>query len=125
MNGKPRGFDEIKATVQSHVAKGSYLVFDGWLATRKAVEASGHQYAPPVKHERHFRDPNTGFHTNDAESENNRVKTWSRQRYGKLHLREMEMDECIFYVNAGSSASKMFQGLAMANGGACRNRCVP
>ena len=85
---KPRGFDEIPATVQAKVAKGSYLILDGWLATEKAVNSLGYGYAPPVKHEKHFRDPNTGSHTNDAESGNSRLKRWSRQRYGKLQLNE-------------------------------------
>eukprot|EP00439_Symbiodinium_sp_Y106_P087449 s33_g54.t2 len=103
---------------------GSFLVFDGWRATEKAVNSLGYTYAPPVKHEKHFRDPSTGFHTNDAESENNRLKKWSRTRYGKLQLNASEMDEYVFYVNVGSSLCDVFHGLAMANGGACSNRLL-
>ena len=121
VKGKPRGFDEIQATVQSKVAKGSFLIFDGWLATEKAVKSLGYRYAPPVKHEKHFRDPNTGFHTNDAESENSRLKRWSRQRYGKLQLNEHELDEYVFYVNVATSAHGVLHGLAMSNGGVCKN----
>ena len=124
IKNKPRGFDEIKATVQKHVAKGSFLVFDGWRATEKAVNSLGYKYAPPVKHEKHFRDPSTGFRTNDAESENNRLKKWSRTRYGKLQLNVSEMDEYVFDVNVGSSMCDVFHGLAMANGGACSNRLL-
>ena len=65
----------------------------------------------------HFRDPSTGFHTNDAESGNNKLKKWSRTRYGKLHINASEMDEYVFYVNVGSSMCDVFHGLAMANGG--------
>ncbi len=67
------------------------------------VNSLGYKSDPPVKHEKHFRDPSTGFHTNDAESENNRLKKWSRTRYGKLQLNASEMDEYVFYVNVGSS----------------------
>ena len=124
MKNKPRGFEEIQDTVQSHVAKGSYLIFDGWTSTLKAVEALGYHHAPPVKHEKHFRDPQTGFHTNDAESENNRLKKWSRMRYNKLQLNTCEMDEYIFYINVGSSMSSVFHGLRMANGGPCKNKLL-
>ena len=60
----------------------------------------------------------------DAESENNRLKKWSRTRYGKLQLNASEMDEYVFYVNVGSSMCDVFHGLAMANGGACSNRLL-
>ena len=79
---------------------------------------------PPVKREKHFRDPSTGFHTNDAESENNRLKQWFRTRYGELQLNASEMDEYVFYVNVGSSKCDVFHGLAMANGGACSHRLL-
>ena len=124
MKNKPRGFEEIQDTVQSHVAKGSYLIFDGWTSTLKAVEALGYHHAPPVKHEKHFRDPQTGFHTNDSESENNRLKKWSRMRHNKLQLNTCEMDEYIFYINVGSSMSAVFHGLTMANGGPCKNKLL-
>ncbi|CAE7258973.1 unnamed protein product [Symbiodinium sp. CCMP2592] len=110
IKNKPRGFEEIQNTVEKHVAKGSYLVFDGWTATKKAVEALGYDYAPPVKHEKCFRDPATGFHTNDAESENGRLKKWSRRRYGKLSLDILEMDEYVFYVNVGTDMSSILKG---------------
>ena len=69
-------------------------------------------------------NPSTGFHTNEAESENNRLKKWSRTRYGKLQLNVSEMDEYVFYVNVGSRMCDVFHGLAMANGGACSNRVL-
>ncbi|OLQ11051.1 hypothetical protein AK812_SmicGene5126 [Symbiodinium microadriaticum] len=43
IKNKPRGFEEIQKTVEEHVAKGSYLVFDGWTATKKAVKALGYE----------------------------------------------------------------------------------
>ena len=109
MKGKPRGFDEIRATVQSDVQKGHTWCLMVGLPGGKSRSFWSSICSPP-KHERHFRDPRTGFHTNNAESENSRVKTWTRQRYGKLHLNEIEMDEYIFYVDAGSSASKSVSG---------------
>ena len=122
--GKPRGFQEMSATVQSRVVKGSYLVFDGWAATNKAVNALGYKCAPPVNHEKWFRDRVTGFHTNDAESENSRLKAWSRARYGKLHIDAHEMDEYVFYINVGDNMLDVFRGLAMSNGGPCANNLM-
>ena len=65
-------------------------------------------------HETCFRDPTTGFHTNDAESENSRLKSWSRKRYGKLFISSGEMDEYVYYVNGGDSMSAVMKGLAAA-----------
>ena len=112
---KPRGLNEITNTLRAHVAKGSMLVFDGWTSTKTAVEQLGYKHAPPVKHDSVYRDPTTGFHTNDAESENARLKSWSRRRYGRLNLSEAEMCEYVYYVNAGASMPCVLRGLAASN----------
>ena len=67
-------------TLHSRIHKKSVLVFDGWTATTKAADQLGYAHPPSVKHRKCFRDSGTGFHTNDAESENNRLKRWSRFR---------------------------------------------
>ena len=80
--------------------------------------------APPVCHESAYRDVETGFHTNDAESENHRVKRWSRARYGKLNLTEADMGEYVYYVNVGDDVSSVMRGLATASGGVVNNNPV-
>jgi hypothetical protein len=74
MKNEPRGLLEIKDTLQSRIRPKSMLVYDGWTSTDAAVKRLGFKHAPPVVHELAYRDPETGFHTNDAESENNRIK---------------------------------------------------
>ena len=86
------------------------------------MQSLGYRSAPPVKHEDGYRDRRTGFHTNDAESENSRLKQWNRHRYSQLQLNVGEMDEYIFYINVGQSIDNVLGGLAVANGGALRNR---
>ncbi len=51
-----------------------------------AVKSLGFCCAPPVKHDQGWRDRKTGFHSNDCEGENNRLKTWLRSRYTTLKL---------------------------------------
>ena len=120
-DGAPRGSEEISGTLHAHVAKQAFLVHDGWSSTVSAVEALGYRSAPPVVHEDGYRDRKTGFHTNDVESENARLKLWNRHRYGKLQLNRQELDEYVFYANIGGSMSDVLGGLAVSNGGAVRN----
>ena len=68
-------------------------------------------------HKEGYRDVHTGFHTNDAESENSRLKDASRARYGHLRLTEDELAEYAFYVNIGSSMPNVLRGLAVSGGG--------
>jgi hypothetical protein len=56
VNGKPRGFDEIKDTISLRIARGSVLVYDKWKATVKAVGDLGYTHAPPINHSVEFRD---------------------------------------------------------------------
>ena len=113
---KPRGFAELSDTIVERVRKGSFLVYDGWKSTEAAVQANGYKHAPPVIHEGMYRDATTGFHTNDAESENFRVKRWSRHRYGRLSLTVDDMDEYVFYTNVGEGVAAVMKGLAMSSG---------
>ena len=110
---KPRGLHEIESTLQMHVAKGSILVHDGWTATEAAVCSLGYQSPPGVKHDTGYRDVATGFHTNDAESENSRLKRWNRSRYGTLTLSEPELFEYVYYINIGSSWEDVMKGLSL------------
>ena len=114
----PRGLEEIKRTLQAHVAKGSYLVFDKWLSTKKAVELVGFHHAPPVNHSAGWRNPDTGHHTNDAESENARIKQYCRRLYGKLTIREDDIYQYAYDVNEGLNFVSAMKALAAMNGGA-------
>ena len=93
------------------IKKGSFLVFDKWGGTVKAVKELGFKHAPPVNHSKEFRDRATGFHSNDIESENQRLKHWSRIRYGRLMLSELDVHEYAYYVNVGHTMHLVFQGL--------------
>ena len=85
-NRKPRGLTSIKNVITKHIKKKSFLVFDGWKSSSAAATRLGYRFAPPVNHSKAWRDRETGFHSNDVESENSRLKTWLRQRYTKLRL---------------------------------------
>ena len=71
-----------------------------------------------------FRDTGSGLHSNDVESENNRVKLFHRRRYGKLLMSRkvtltkdklLNMYEYVFRVNVGDSTPAFFKALAFAN----------
>lgn len=67
-----------------------------------------------------FRDRDTGFHSNDIESENARIKNFLRRRYGKLELATDELDatEYMFKVNYDKTWSTYMAGIAQGQGGA-------
>lgn len=121
---KPRGFEEIRKTIEQHVAKKSILVFDGWLSSLKAAQDLGFRHAPPVVHDVGWRDVETGWHSNDIESENNRLKHWSRVRYSALKISELDMHEYAYYVNAGDTMADVMLGLAVAGGGLGRAQLI-
>ena len=100
------------------------MVRDGWSSTAAAIKALGFKSPPGVVHEKGYRDKATGFHTNDVESENNRIKKWSRHRMGHLRLRKGDMDEYMFYVNYGTDMSVVMEGLGVANGGGLKNKLL-
>ena len=92
--------------------RGSFLVYDKWAATIAAVRQLGYAHSPPVDHSKGFRDRSTGFHSNDIESENARFKAWSRKRYGKLQLEELDLCEYAFYVNVSNAFDDVLSALA-------------
>jgi len=94
----------------------------------------GLKVAPPVKHDRGWRDKATGFHSNDIESEYARLKLWLRSRYSKLllitdkkHLPLAEDEvtepllpdviEYLHYVNIGRTMEAVMSSIALAGGG--------
>ena len=65
---------------------------------RPGSECIGVQARPPINHSLEFRDRESGFHSNDIESENGRLKHWSRVRYDRLSLCELDLYEYAFYI---------------------------
>jgi hypothetical protein len=125
IRNKPRGTDEMKKCLSGSVHKKAFLVMDKSSYGAKAADALGYKHAPPVNHSAGWRDVVTGFHTNDAESENQRVKHFCRRRNGDLRgLSEAFMYEYVFYTNCGSSMAKIMNGLALSNGGKQTTRLV-
>ena len=127
-HGKPRGLVSIKKVLSEHVAEGSFLVFDQWQATVSATKALGYRSAPPVNHSKEFRDKDTGFHSNDIESEFNLIKKFVRERYGILTLTDDtsvsgleagDIYEHMFYVNIGNDMWSIMKALTYASGGKC------
>ena len=127
--GKPRGLESIMQTLRLRVHPKSYLVFDKWKATVRAVERLGYQNGDPIVHGREFRHRETGFHSNDIESEFNRFKRWVRQRYGQLppggnashaEFEDLDLYEYTFYNNVGDSMGAVMKALAHSQGGAYR-----
>ena len=129
----------MKRVIMTHIKPKSFLMFDGWASSKAATEQLGFRHAPPVKHDVGFRDRASGFHSNDVESENARIKQWLRKRYGKLPQQRMkkaapsndaeissrtpsesdeldvddlDMYEYCYYCNIGSTMSKIMKGLS-------------
>ena len=92
-------------------------MFDGWLASVSAAKALGFQYAKVVIHDVCWRDPLTGWHSNDIESEFNRLKRWNRTRHGTLMITEADMHEYTFYINGGDKLSDIMRGLSVGCAG--------
>ena len=121
IRNKPRGLDEIRDTLKARNRPKTVLVYDGWKSKNNAAELHGYRHPSAVIHDREYRDSTTGFHTSDAESENNRLK---RYRYGQQILSVNELDEYIFYINIGSGMDNVMQGLCVSNGGAFVNKML-
>ncbi|CAE7726195.1 unnamed protein product [Symbiodinium sp. CCMP2592] len=105
LQGKPRGAQQLKKVIKHHIKPGTKPVTDGWAPSASVVNSLAHfdEHAV-VNHSKEWRNED-GYHTNDIESENNRLKTWARRRWGRLPPKctdEMLM-EYVFRVNVGSS----------------------
>lgn len=124
VEGTPRGLEDIASTLHDHVRRGTFLVHDGWTSTKSAVTSLGYKSAPPVVHTSGYRDASTGFHTNDAESENSRLKRWNRNRYGRLQLNELEVTEYVFYINHGERMVDLLKGCADGNEETFSNKLI-
>ncbi len=129
----------MEKVFEEHVLEKSYLIFDGWPASAAAADAMDLDHGPPVNHSENWRDPNTGLHINDAESENARLKKWCRGKYGLVrvnkdgptsntadeddargteHLQRL-VSEYLFWTNKGRAMEDVMDAFVLHNGGAC------
>ena len=82
-------------TMRKHLREGSLVVADEWLATPAAVQGAGSQMMGTVKHSQCWRNPRTGVHSNDIESEFARFN-----RDGCVPCRVMPCDVCLLWSPA-------------------------
>ena len=136
--GKPRGWQEMQKALAKHVQKKSILVKDGWKASTKAVGPAKREMKwkllPPVIHQKWFRDPKTGVHTNDAESEIARVKGWMRKKAftrGRAKnsdspdsILQCHLDEFMFLKNMGKEMSTVMAAFVFTNQVKHRAVCI-
>ena len=101
--GTPRGLVSMAAVIKQRVKKRSFLVFDGWKSSEAAVKRLGFRYAPPVDHSSGWRDRSTGFHSNDIESENSRMKIWLRARYSNMPLLDAAASDAVWAADRESA----------------------
>ena len=78
---KPRGAASISKVLSEHVKPGSKIASDGWISTTKAAKEGGLKMLGTGVHGTNFRNPKTGLHGNDAESEVARYKKWHRSKW--------------------------------------------
>ena len=78
---KPRGAASISKVLSEHVKPGSKIASDGWISTTKAAKDNGLKMLGTCDHGTNFRNPKTGVHSNDAESEVARYKKWHRSKW--------------------------------------------
>ena len=79
-----------------------------------AAQALGFCFVEPINLSVEFRDRETSFHSNDIESENNRIKAKSRHRNSRLILTENDLHEYAYYVNAGQRMADVMLALKEA-----------
>lgn len=112
---KPRGKETLAQAMLECLSKDCHLVADEWLATPPAAIAAGQQLMGSCNHSRNYRNPATGVHSNDIESEWARFKLWYRTKFafvragpGKSEeaarqVIENHMWEYMYYTNVGDS----------------------
>ena len=95
------------------VSSGSWVISDEWAATGPAVAAAGLNLEGQVCHESTFRNPESGIHSNDIESEFARFKMWVLKKWAFYRMPNCQseeakrdnlsrrMTEYIFYTSVG------------------------
>ena len=103
------------------IKPGSKLVADKWKATVAAARIAGVAMEGAVNHTENWRDPDTGTHSNDAESEFARLRLFLKSKFGKVRassntdpgkkddMFELHLAEYMFYTNVGRSMSAIMK----------------
>lgn len=126
-DGKSRGTASMKMALTKCISKKAFAVHDAWKASSAAIAQLGYKSAPPVNHSAGWRDPKTGFHSNDIESEFSRLKGKVRERYGRLcfqatassssddAVEDGDLYEYAYRVNIGDGFNDILKALIMAS----------
>ena len=121
---KPRGKESLLKVMQKHLMKKSLTVADDWTATPVAVKAAGSIVKGTVNHTKNWRNPDTGVHSNDAESEFARFKLFLRVKYDFVRMNnskdkarkdralELKLAEYVFYTNVGREKRHIMMAFA-------------
>ena len=127
-DGKPRGTKSLTPVLRERVAKGSAIVADKWLATEAAAKKANLKVKGTVNHNKGFRNPVTGVHTNDVESEFARLKLFLRSKFGyvrssnstdvarKDEVLLLNVAEYVFYTNVGRDMASIMSAFRHAGG---------
>ena len=121
--GMPRGAVSLTQIMAKHIKPGSRLVADEWTATPKAARNNNLPMEGTVNHSNNWRNPSTGVHSNDAESEFARLKLFLKCKYSyvrssnnknalkKDRTLELNIAEYLFYTNVGRDMSSIMKAL--------------
>ena len=86
----------MAAALRCCVRQRSLVVHDCWWATEAALKKLNYQQAPAVNHSQGFREhvdgQRSGWHSNDAESEFARLKSFVRSRFDRLQTQSWGPD---------------------------------
>ena len=128
VDGMPRGTGSLTEVFKRRIKPHTDAVADKWGATVPALAQANVGLRGQVNHNENWRDPATGYHSNDIESEWGRFKLWFSQRYSyvrssnnkddRLKQRKMQhhVDEYVYYVNVGSDIASIMKAFIHYNG---------
>ena len=128
LDGKPRGTSSLAQILSRYIKHNTDAVADKWGATAPALRQAGRGLRGQVNHDQNWRDPITGYHSNDIESEWGRFKLWYQHRCSyvrspnnvsdtqKRALMQDQLNEYVFYVNVGSDIATIMRAFQHYNG---------
>ena len=123
--GKPQGAKSLAQMIINGLMDGTLIVVDEHPSTPSAADQAGFTIDGRVCHRKEFRNPATGVHTNDVESEFARFKLWHRTKFAFVRVAAAsESDESTrranvmrkvmeytFYTNVGRKMSDVMMAV--------------